>query len=65
MISIGNTNNQTAVLSIYNMMGGLVKTETINQYPQQIDLGNLSNGLYLMTIKSKDLIQTQKLIIQR
>jgi len=65
MITIGNTNNQTAVLSIYNVMGGLVKTETINQDPQQIDLGNLSNGIYVVEVKSKDYTETQKLIIQR
>lgn len=52
-------------LNIYNIMGSLVKTETLKQNQQQINVGDLSNGIYMVEIKSKGLTERQKLIIQR
>ena len=45
-------------------MGTLVKIETLKQ-KQQINISDLSNGVYMVTIKSKDITEYQKLIIQR
>jgi len=57
--------NGQSILNIYNIYGSLIKTETLNQYQQNINIDDLSNGLYLVTIKSKESTQNQKLIIQR
>jgi len=46
-------------------MGSLVKTELLKQNQQQINIGDLSNGIYIVKIKSKRLIGNQKLIIKR
>jgi len=52
-------------LNIYNIMGVLVKSEMLKQSQRQINIRDLSNGIYMITIKSKDLTEKQKLIIQR
>lgn len=46
-------------------MGSLVKTETTAANNNQINISDLNNGIYLIEIKSKDLITKQKLIIQK
>ncbi|MBL0310605.1 MAG: T9SS type A sorting domain-containing protein [Bacteroidetes bacterium] len=53
------------ILDIYNLMGTLVKTEIIKQNQQQINVGDLSNGIYLVEVKSKGFTANKKLIIQR
>jgi hypothetical protein len=53
------------VIIIYNMMGVMVKTEIIKQNQQQINLGDLSNGVYNVALKSKDLTVNKRLIIQK
>jgi hypothetical protein len=52
-------------LNIYTITGVLIKSETLTQNNQQINTEELSNGLYLVEIKSKDKSAIQKLIIQR
>jgi hypothetical protein len=64
-LNIDNRNNAALTLNIYNITGTLVRQKILKQYQKQINIRNLSNGFYLVTIKSKDLSITQKLIIQR
>jgi len=64
-ININRNNNADLTLNIYNIMGSLVKTEMLKQNQQQINVGDLSNGIYMIEIKSKGLTERQKLIIQR
>ena len=64
-LNIGNTNNADLTLNIYNVIGTLVKSEMMKQNQQQINIGDLSNGIYMVTIKSKDLTVNHRLIIQR
>lgn len=52
-------------LSIYNVVGELVKSEIITQNQQIINTANLVNGIYLLEIKSGNYSEKQKLIIQR
>ncbi len=46
-------------------MGELIRSETLQQNQKQINLKNLSNGIYTIEIKSKEGSKKQKLIIQR
>lgn len=62
-LNIGNTNNADLSLNIYNVIGNLVKSEILNQ--NQINIGDLTNGIYMIEIKSKEWTEKQKLIIQR
>ena len=64
-LKIDNSNNTELTLNIYNLMGELVKSEMLKQNQQQINIGDLSSGVYMVTIKSKDFTENQKLIIQR
>ncbi len=58
-------NKSDLTLNIYNLVGELVKSEMLKQNQQQINIGDLSDGIYVITIKSKDLKENQRLIIQR
>ncbi len=60
-----NTNNADMTLNIYNVIGVLVRSETLKQNHRQIYIGDLSNGVYMLTIKLKDLTENQRLIIQK
>ena len=64
-LNIDNIDKQDLTLNIYNIMGSLVKTEIFKQNQQQINVSDLSNGIYVVEIKSKELTGKQKLIIQR
>ncbi len=64
-LSIDRNINTDITMNIYNVMGVLVKTEMLKQNQQQIDIGDLSNGIYTVEIKSKGFIEKQKLIIKK
>jgi len=64
-LNIENLNNADLTLNIYNVIGNLVKSEMLKQNNKQINIGDLSNGIYMVEIKSKEWSENQKLIIQR
>lgn len=53
------------VLNIYNVMGALVKTVTLEQNERRINISDLNNGVYILEIKSGNFSAKQKMIIQR
>jgi len=64
-VKLNKMNTSDFALNIYNLMGELVKSEKLKENLQQINIEDLSNGIYIVEIKSKELIDMQKLIIQR
>jgi hypothetical protein len=64
-LNIEDRNNEDLIINIYNVIGTLVKTETLKYNNIQVNIGDLSNGVYLLTVKSKNLTANQRLIIQR
>lgn len=64
-LNINNSNNKDLEINIYNIIGKLISSETLRQNQQQINIENLSNGIYMVEIKSKEWSEKQKLIIQR
>lgn len=64
-IKLENTSNSNLTLKIYNIMGLLVKSETIAKGQQQINISDLNNGAYLLEIKSNCCTKAQKLIIRK
>lgn len=64
-LNIDNIDNQGSTVNIYNIMGSLVKTEILKQNQQQINVSEMSNGIYMIEIKSNEFFGKQKLIIQR
>jgi len=64
-LNIDRNSNTDMTLNIYSVMGSLVKVEKLKQNKEQININNLSNGIYIIEIVSKGLSERQKLIIQR
>ncbi|MFZ4741695.1 MAG: T9SS type A sorting domain-containing protein [Bacteroidales bacterium] len=64
-LNVDYSRNTDLTLSIYNSIGKLVSSEILHQNQQQINISNLSNGIYTVKIKSKEWAESQKLIIQR
>lgn len=58
-------NNTPLTLNIYNNIGQLLRSELLSNIPHPINVADLSNGIYLLEIRSKEYMQHQKLIIQR
>ena len=64
-INVNGSSKTDLNVNIYNITGSLVKAETLEQNQQQINISNLSNGIYLVEINSENICKTQKLIIQK
>ena len=64
-LNIDIRSNDYLTLNIYNLTGTLVKSEMLKQNQRQINVRDLSNGIYMVSIKSKGLMEMVKLIIQR
>jgi hypothetical protein len=64
-VKIDNTNTSDFSLNIYNLMGTLVKSEKLKNNQEQINVVDLSNGIYTVEIKANGWSEKQKLIIQR
>ena len=64
-LNIDNRNNDDLTLNIYNVTGTLVKSEMLKQNQRQINIVDLSNGIYMVEVKTKKWTEKQKLIIQK
>jgi hypothetical protein len=64
-ITIDNNSDQVLEFNLYNIMGSLIKKETLTQNQKHLNISDLCNGIYFVEIKSKNMSKTQKLIIQR
>jgi hypothetical protein len=64
-LKIDNSNYKDLEINIYDNTGEMVRSEILKQNQQQINIGDLGNGIYLVEIKSKEWTEKQKLIIQR
>jgi hypothetical protein len=53
------------ILSFYNAIGKLIRSENITSVQQQIHVDDLTNGIYVLKISSEEGTRTQKLIVQR
>jgi hypothetical protein len=52
-------------INIFDITGALVRTLKLNQNHLQFDVGDLNSGIYIVVIKSKNLIENKKLVVQR
>ncbi len=57
--------NDETKINIYNIFGSLIKSDILKQNQQNINISELSNGFYLVSIKTTKWTQNQKLIIQK
>lgn len=56
---------ENSSLNIYKVTGDLIISEKINEQHQEVYVGNLPVGVYLIEIKTPDWTSKQKLIIER
>jgi len=70
-INILNTDDEFIECTIHNVIGSLIKSvPLINTAPYKtisfnIDLASISNGVYMVSVKTKKLNHTQKILIHR
>ena len=64
-LNVNKMNNEALTLEVYTISGTLVKLEMLKQNQQKINIADLPNGVYMVTIKSKNVTETKKLVIQR
>lgn len=64
-LNMDNVSNTDQIVNIYSVFGTLVKSEMLKQNQQKLNVNNLSNGIYMVEIKSIEWTKKQKLIIQR
>jgi hypothetical protein len=63
-LELNQSVNSDLTINIYNLLGEPIRTEVIKQNRQPINISDLKSGIYVVEIKSKDWIETQKLIIK-
>jgi hypothetical protein len=63
--TINKINKEIIEYNIYSVMGVLVRSGMLDQSIQQINIEDLSRGIYVITTKSKKMTGSQKLVIQR
>ncbi len=63
--NIDDINNAEMTLTIYSVVGKIIRTETLRPNQKQINVRDLSIGIYMVEIKSDEGSKKQKLIIQR
>ena len=59
-----NNNSEKLVVEIHSMTGALVKTNSVDNMNEVIEIGDLQSGVYLMTILSNQYFQTERFIKQ-
>ena len=64
-LNIDDTTNEDLTLTIYSVLGKLIRTETLLQNQKQINVKDLNKGIYVVEIKSLAWSKKQKLIIQK
>jgi uncharacterized delta-60 repeat protein len=65
IIAIDTKNNAGSVLNIYNAFGQLLNSEIVRSNQQEINVSDLSSGMYMLELKSAEKTEIQKLIIQK
>lgn len=64
-LDINKTYKTSRIINIYNVMGELMRTESLQEDQYQINTSQLSNGIYTLEIKSEEGFEQQKFIIQK
>ncbi len=58
------SSNKTKTLTLVNTLGATVLTQTLTNNLTTIPTKSLPNGLYIMAVRTGDMMQTQKVVIQ-
>lgn len=64
-LNIDTSSDKNLEINIYNILGGKVKSEMLKENYQKINVEDLSNGIYIVSVKSDELTINQRLLISR
>lgn len=64
-VCIDRKNDDELTIFIYDVYGIIAKSVVLRSEQNQIDMSNLSNGIYFIAIQSKDISYNQSIIIQK
>lgn len=64
-LNINHISNTALTLSIYNVNGELIRSETLQQNQEKINIADLNNGIYIIEIRSGEWSEKRKLVVQK
>ncbi|WP_243349956.1 YCF48-related protein [Parabacteroides sp. FAFU027] len=64
-ISTNSQNGDEAIINIYNTTGSLVKSDILGLPDQSYDISSLSNGIYILELKSGNITYKKRLIVNK
>jgi hypothetical protein len=64
-LDVSSDRDESVEIQIYTLTGMLMKSETVKQNQQKINISGLSNGVYLVSLRCRDWSEIQKLIIKK
>lgn len=64
-LTLDHLNNEDLTIYLYDIMGKLVKTEILRKNQHEININDLENGSYFVSVKSKDITFNQRLMIKK
>jgi len=64
-VNISTRTFTNLTLNVYDIMGALVKTELLKKNQEQISISDLSNGIYVIEIRSPEWSIKNKLIVKK
>jgi hypothetical protein len=64
-VQLDNNHGETGSVEIFNILGEIIFETEMNTQKIEIDLGNESNGVYLLNIRTRNLSLSKKIIVHR
>jgi hypothetical protein len=64
-LDLNTEESSDLTVTIYSAMGTIVKTQTLLQNHTQLNIEDLTNGIYVVVVQSNDFIGSNRLVIQR
>lgn len=61
-IEISNSSKTAIVISVYNILGDIVLSNTVAEGLKTIDISNLSSGIYIVAFNDGEEVRTQRLV---
>ena len=65
ILTIDHRDNLGVSLTIYNIIGEIVRSEKMYQNNYQLNVDNFKSGVYMVEIKTNEWQEIQRLIIQK
>ncbi|MES2617420.1 MAG: PKD domain-containing protein [Bacteroidota bacterium] len=64
-VTVNGNMHESVTVYVYNAVGAIVKTVTVNSNSISIDLSELSNGIYVVKVLTDNKITTQNIVLNK